>query len=70
MSAPADLEPFCCRCQSDYPIAPRGSGTRMGYLFPLARLPKRFQRQFASWRDHGEGAYLCGSCLFDLTDDD
>jgi hypothetical protein len=42
----------------------------MGVLVPLTRAPSRLRQRFASWIGHPEGAYLCGNCYFDLTDDD
>lgn len=61
---------FCCNCKEDFALAREGVPWRMGLLFPLARAPRKIRERFASWRDHEEGAYLCGNCLFDLTDED
>jgi hypothetical protein len=67
MSAATDAAPFCCNCQEDFPV---GDSVRLGVLVPLTRAPSRLRQRFASWIGHPEGAYLCGNCYFDLTDDD
>jgi hypothetical protein len=64
------MSAFCCNCQEDFPVAPDGAAVRMGFLFPLVRMPKRLRDRFASWRKHEDGSYLCGNCYFDLTDED
>jgi hypothetical protein len=60
---------FCCECKEDFPLAEKHTAIRMGFLFPLSRMPRRLQERFRSWADHEDGAYLCGNCYFDLTDD-
>ena len=60
---------FCCRCQEDFPVAPEGAAVRMGFLYRLARMPRRLRDRFASWANDDEGGFLCGNCCFDLTDE-
>lgn len=63
----ANPDAFCCRCHSDFPV--EGESFRMGFMRPLAKAPTWMRRQFASWKGHPDGAYLCGSCYFDLLDE-
>jgi hypothetical protein len=58
--------PFCCHCKEDFPVGPRFA---MGVLVPLDKAPARLRDRFYSWREHPSGAYLCGNCYFDLTDE-
>lgn len=65
-------DPFCCRCQEDFPVATEPSHWAMGFLRPLKFAPREIKNQFREWLNselHGKG-YLCGNCYFDLTDDD
>lgn len=61
-------EAFCAECKEDFPVEVGGRPT-MGALRPLAEYGQRWQERYSSWMDPPEGAYLCGNCYFDLTDD-
>jgi len=57
---------WCCRCHEEFPVAPEGYPLRMGYLYPLSRVPQRVKQRLYS----GETSdYLCGNCWFDLLDE-
>jgi hypothetical protein len=60
--------PFCCRCKEDFPAAPDDSWA-MGQMRRLQQAPRRIQEQFRDWLNSEDGAWLCGNCYFDLTDE-
>ena len=65
---------WCDRCKEEgFPVVPKegpekdrpGLGYfRMGLLYPLSKVPKRWRRQF----DSGSSNYACGNCILDLQD--
>jgi hypothetical protein len=66
----SDLEPdrvFCARCKEDFPLAPKGMHIRLGYNYPISKLPLRIRRKVQD--SHRGFKYLCGNCYFDLLDE-
>lgn len=59
--------PTCCRCFEDFPTATEPVSWRMGVLRRLSRASKKVRMQVGYAR---RGAYLCGNCWFNLTDED
>jgi hypothetical protein len=61
-------QPFCCRCKDDgFEVKPY-HGPRMGELYKLGEVPAKWRKVYKDWKDHPEGAHLCGNCIFDLED--
>ena len=65
---------WCDRCKEEFPIVPKegpekdrpGLGYfRMGLLYSLSKVPKKFRRHF----NGGTSNYACGNCVLDLMDE-
>lgn len=54
---------FCGRCKEEFPVATAKENLIMGLLMPISRITnKKIRKEFSEWY------YICGSCVFDLTD--